>query len=183
MFSMLGVYRRRCQGPRRLNSRSIWLQPPPLGLLWSAWNPLVGQRPRGHGTKRRRAEGDRQLFDRRRGREGDQEESECQAGIEAFTPRYPVSVGRQFAPLSSHSTPSGNLSTCCKICFPYSSCRIKIVSPVKQVQKTFSPCYRAVHKSIPCGGNGRLTQTGHPKTNGMTSGTRSRSTARNQHQG
>lgn len=94
---MLGFHHCRRQGPRSFNSRPIWLQPPPLGLLRSTWNPLMGQRPRGDGAERRRAEGCRKLSDRYWRRKGEQEESQRQAGFEASTSGYSVSLDCQLA--------------------------------------------------------------------------------------
>ena len=57
----------------------------------------MGQRPRGNGAERRRAEGNRKLSDRRRRWQGVEEESECQAGLEAFASGHPVSIGHWLA--------------------------------------------------------------------------------------
>lgn len=57
----------------------------------------MGERPRGDGAERRRAQGNRKLFDRSQWRQRDQEESECQAKFKAFTPVYSVSICHPFA--------------------------------------------------------------------------------------
>ena len=154
-----------------------------MGLLWPTWYPLVGQRSRGDGADRRGAEGGRQLLDGRWRRQGDQEESERQAGVKTLTSGHSVSIGRRAVPPTSHSISPGNSLIRCKRCSPYSSSKIKIASLVKQARKNFLPCSRGAHKSSPYGRNGRPTRIGHPKRNGMTSGIRSRYLARKRHLG
>lgn len=57
----------------------------------------MGQRPGGDGAQRRRAEGGSKLSDRCWRWQGDQEESECQAGLEVFTSVYSVSIRHLYA--------------------------------------------------------------------------------------
>jgi len=117
LFSMLGLYAAAARS-RPLNPRPIWFTTTSFGLLWSARNPLMGQRPRSDRTHRRRAQGRRQFIGLSLGRKETKKKVNVREGSKALPP------GIQWVPtltscfLMFHSTIPGEFIKLLQDIFP-----------------------------------------------------------------